>query len=132
MLLQISRSWADSATYDERLRRHRLHSPAAEPAERTGLDGGELERWDDVSRTLHVPFHSGVISRFEGAGISPNRTGPEYRRRYGDIRSLDRILEAEGDTVNRVRAGRGRGCRPWRRGGCPRRWCRPAGRHRPA
>ncbi len=29
-----------------------------------------------------------------------------YRARYGDIRRLDRILEAEGDTVNRYRASK--------------------------
>ncbi|RPF30893.1 hypothetical protein EDD92_0702 [Streptomyces sp. TLI_185] len=37
-----------------------------EPVERTGLDGGELEQWEDGSRTLQVPFHEGVISRFGG------------------------------------------------------------------
>ncbi|MFF7264999.1 glycoside hydrolase family 65 protein [Streptomyces sp. NPDC008159] len=152
MLLQISRFWADSATYDERLGRHRLrgvvgpdeyhdaYPGATEPglddnaytnvtaawvltrtldvlralpeprrrelAERTGLDGGELERWEDVSRTLHVPFHSGVISQFEGYGDLAELDWPQYRRRYGDIRRLDRILEAEGDTVNRYQASK--------------------------
>ncbi|MEV8592740.1 glycosyl hydrolase family 65 protein [Streptomyces sp. NPDC052012] len=74
--------------------------------ERTGLDGGELEHWEEVSRTLHVPFHEGVISQFEGYGELAELDWPAYRRRYGDIRRLDRILEAEGDTVNRYQASK--------------------------
>lgn len=77
-----------------------------ELAERIGLDRSELERWEDVSRTLHVPFHRGVISQFEGYGDLAELPWPEYRQRYGDIRRLDRILEAEGDTVNRYQASK--------------------------
>ncbi|MGI5373078.1 glycoside hydrolase family 65 protein [Streptomyces sp. CA-251387] len=77
-----------------------------ELVERAGLDGGELERWDDVSRTLHVPFHDGVISQFAGYGDLAELDWNAYRGRYGDIRRLDRILEAEGDTVNRYKASK--------------------------
>ncbi|PWI13254.1 trehalose 6-phosphate phosphorylase [Streptomyces sp. Act143] len=77
-----------------------------ELVERTGLDGGELEVWEDVSRTLHVPFHAGVISQFEGYGDLAELDWDGYRRRYGDIRRLDRILEAEGDSVNRYQASK--------------------------
>ncbi|MER7572591.1 glycosyl hydrolase family 65 protein [Streptomyces sp. NPDC126514] len=77
-----------------------------ELAERTGLDGSELEQWQEVSRMLHVPFHSGVISQFEGYGELAELPWNDYRRRYGDIRRLDRILEAEGDTVNRYQASK--------------------------
>ncbi|WP_328835257.1 glycoside hydrolase family 65 protein [Streptomyces europaeiscabiei] len=152
MLLQIARFWAESATWDESLGRHRIrgvvgpdeyhdaYPGAKEPGlddnaytnvtavwvltrtlevlralpeprrrelvERTGLDGGELEQWEDVSRTLHVPFHDGVVSQFEGYGDLAELDWDGYRKRYGDIRRLDRILEAEGDTVNRYRASK--------------------------
>ncbi|MFF4350050.1 glycoside hydrolase family 65 protein [Streptomyces sp. NPDC001530] len=152
MLLQIARFWADSATYDETLGRHRIrgvvgpdeyhdaYPDASEPGlddnaytnvtaawvlartlevlralpeprrrelvERTGLDGGELEQWEDVSRTLHVPFHDDVISQFDGYGDLAELDWDGYRDRYGDIRRLDRILEAEGDTVNRYQASK--------------------------
>ncbi|MDQ1034449.1 trehalose/maltose hydrolase-like predicted phosphorylase [Streptomyces sp. V3I8] len=152
MLLQIARFWADSATYDENLGRHRIlgvvgpdeyHDayPGAEKpglddnaytnvtaawvltralevlenlpeprrrelVERTALDGGEIELWEDVSRTLHVPFHDGVISQFEGYGTLDELDWDGYRKRYGDIRRLDRILEAEGDSVNRYQASK--------------------------
>ncbi|MFE9773725.1 glycoside hydrolase family 65 protein [Streptomyces sp. NPDC005931] len=152
MLLQIARFWADSATWDDDLGRHRIRGvvgpdeyhdayPGAATAglddnaytnvtaawvltrtlellralpeprrrelvERTGLDGGELEQWEDVSRTLYVPFHDGVISQFEGYGDLAELDWATYRERYGDIRRLDRILEAEGDTVNRYKASK--------------------------
>ncbi|MER6289791.1 glycoside hydrolase family 65 protein [Streptomyces sviceus] len=152
MLLQIARFWADSATWDDRLGRHRIkgvvgpdeyheaYPDAPEPglddnaytnvtaawvltrtlellrtlpeprwrelAERTGLDDGELEQWEDVSRTLRVPFHDGVISQFEGYGDLAELDWDGYRKRYDDIRRLDRILEAEGDTVNRYQASK--------------------------
>ena len=152
MLLQIARFWADSATWDEQLGRHRIRGvmgpdeyhdayPGApdpglddnaytnvtaawvltraldvlrtlpeprrrELAERTGLDDGELEQWEDVSRTLHVPFHDGIVSQFEGYGDLAELDWEGYRERYGDIRRLDRILEAEGDTVNRYKASK--------------------------
>ncbi|MBN0043722.1 glycoside hydrolase family 65 protein [Streptomyces actuosus] len=77
-----------------------------ELVERIGLDGGEREQWEDVSRTLHVPFHEGVISQFAGYGDLAELDWDGYRERYGDIRRLDRILEAEGDTVNRYQASK--------------------------
>jgi trehalose/maltose hydrolase-like predicted phosphorylase len=77
-----------------------------ELAERTDLDDSELQQWEDVSRTLHIPFHRGVISQFEGYGDLAELDWDGYRERYGDIRRLDRILEAEGDTVNRYQASK--------------------------
>ncbi|MEU0439273.1 glycosyl hydrolase family 65 protein [Streptomyces sp. NPDC006186] len=74
--------------------------------ERTGPDDAERERWEEVSRTLHVPFHRGVISQFEGYGDLAELDWDGYRDRYGDIRRLDRILEAEGDTPNRYQASK--------------------------
>ncbi|MFG3270019.1 glycoside hydrolase family 65 protein [Streptomyces luteogriseus] len=152
MLVQIARFWADSATWDEKLGRHRIRgvvgpdeyhdaypgsrSPGLddnaytnvtaawvltrtlevlrdlpeprrrELLERAALDGGELERWEEVSRTLHVPFHDGVVSQFQGYGDLAELDWKGYGKRYDDIRRLDRILEAEGDTVNRYKASK--------------------------
>ncbi|MFF9125441.1 glycoside hydrolase family 65 protein [Streptomyces sp. NPDC014889] len=151
-LFEIARFWADSATWDERLGRHRLlgvmgpdeyhdaYPDAERPGlddnaytnvtaawvldralrtlrvlpeprrrelvERTGVDDAEFDHWEHVSRTLHVPFHDGVISQFEGYGGLAEFDWAGYRERYGDIRRLDRILEAEGDSVNRYKASK--------------------------
>ncbi|MFE7408921.1 glycoside hydrolase family 65 protein [Streptomyces laurentii] len=78
----------------------------AELRDLMALDTTEIERWEDVSRRLYVPFHQGVVSQFEGYGELAELDWPGYAERYGDIRRLDRILEAEGDTVNRYQASK--------------------------
>ncbi|WP_409474142.1 glycoside hydrolase family 65 protein [Streptomyces sp. HC307] len=100
----VTASWVLSRTLELL---HGLPEPRRrELAERTGLDDDELERWEEVSRTLHVPFHEGVISQFDGYGDLAELDWHRYRQEYGDIRRLDRILEAEGDTVNRYQASK--------------------------
>ena len=68
--------------------------------ETLGLMRQELDRWEDVSRKMFVPFHDGVISQFEGYERLEELDWEDYRARYGDIQRLDRILEAEGDSPN--------------------------------
>ncbi|WP_338702699.1 glycosyl hydrolase family 65 protein [Streptomyces sp. Q6] len=77
-----------------------------ELTERIAFDGGEAELWRDVSQSLYVPFHGGVISQFEGYERLAELDWDTYRKKYRDIRRLDRILEAEGDTVNRYQASK--------------------------
>ncbi|MEV7782452.1 glycosyl hydrolase family 65 protein [Kitasatospora sp. NPDC088351] len=74
--------------------------------ERLALDSAELDRWQDVGRRLHVPFHDGVLSQFDGYQRLDELDWTAYRHRYPDLRRLDRILEAEGDTVNRYRVSK--------------------------
>ncbi|MEV6833017.1 glycosyl hydrolase family 65 protein [Streptomyces sp. NPDC051133] len=77
-----------------------------ELTEGAGLEEDEPARWEEISRSLHIPFHDGVISQFEGYGDLTELDWEGYRKRYDDIRRLDRILEAEGDTVNRYKASK--------------------------
>ncbi|MFE0464569.1 glycoside hydrolase family 65 protein [Kitasatospora sp. NPDC058965] len=74
--------------------------------ERLALDDGELDRWQEIGRRLYVPFHDGVPSQFDGYERLAELDWAAYRQRYPDLRRLDRILEAEGDTVNRYRASK--------------------------
>jgi trehalose/maltose hydrolase-like predicted phosphorylase len=66
----------------------------------------ELDRWDEISRTMFIPFHDGVISQFEGYEELEELDWKGYRERYGNIERLDRILEAEEDTPNRYKASK--------------------------
>lgn len=70
------------------------------------LHDDELAHWDRVSRRMFVPFHDGVISQFEGYGELKELDWDHYRDKYGNIQRLDRILEAEGDDVNRYKASK--------------------------
>jgi alpha,alpha-trehalase len=70
------------------------------------LDADELDRWEQVTRRMFVPFHDGVISQFEGYSELAELDWDGYRQRYGNIQRLDRILEAENDSVNNYKASK--------------------------
>jgi alpha,alpha-trehalase len=71
------------------------------------LDDAELAHWDSVSRRLAVPFVEGdLIAQFEGYAALAELDWDGLRARYDNIQRLDRILEAEGDTPNRYKAGK--------------------------
>ncbi|MDA2891231.1 trehalose-phosphatase [Mycolicibacterium sp. BiH015] len=74
--------------------------------EKLGIDDDELVRWEDVSRRMFVPFHDGVISQFEGYERLRELDWETYRTRYGDLRRLDRILDAENDSTNNYKAAK--------------------------
>ena len=80
---------------------------AEELREQLAVTDDELAHWDDVSRRLKVVFHDdGIPSQFEGYADLEEFDWGGYRERYGDIQRLDRILEAEDDTVNRYKASK--------------------------
>ena len=84
--------------------------------ETLGIHGRELDRWDEVSRRMYVPFHCPdptaalrgceVISQFEGYDDLAELDWQGLRERYGNIQRLDRILEAQNDSVNRYKASK--------------------------
>lgn len=78
----------------------------SELLEKLAVRPSEPQHWQDVAARIYVPFHDGVISQFEGYERLAELDWDHYRRCYGDIQRLDRILEAEGDDVNRYRAAK--------------------------
>jgi trehalose-phosphatase len=74
--------------------------------EKIALTDNELTRWEHVSRRMFVPFHDGMISQFEGYDQLTELDWDTYRTRYGNVQRLDRILEAEGDDVNRYKVSK--------------------------
>ncbi|MGW2091269.1 glycoside hydrolase family 65 protein [Promicromonospora sukumoe] len=74
---------------------------------RLALGDDETDLFERVGRRMRVVFHGdGVLSQFEGYDRLAELDWPAYRARYGSIRRLDRILEAEGDSVNRYQASK--------------------------
>jgi alpha,alpha-trehalase len=64
----------------------------------------ELKRWEKITRKMKVPFHGeGIISQFEGYDELLEFDWEGYRKKYGNIHRLDRILEAENDSPNRYK-----------------------------
>jgi alpha,alpha-trehalase len=74
---------------------------------RTGVTDEELARWQDMTHKMFVPFHGdGIISQFEGYEGLEELDWDAYRRRYGNIQRLDRILRAEGDSTDRYKVSK--------------------------
>ncbi len=72
-----------------------------------GVGAEEPSRWDAVASLMYVPVRSdGIICQFEGYDDLAELPWDDYRGRYGDIRRLDRILEAEGDSPNHYKASK--------------------------
>ena len=77
-----------------------------ELSEELCLTPEEIERFDDMSRRMFVPFHDSVISQFEGYERLERLDLDAYRENYGDIHRMDRILKAEDDTPNRYQVSK--------------------------
>ncbi|WP_447043910.1 glycoside hydrolase family 65 protein [Vreelandella sp. H-I2] len=78
-----------------------------ELAESLSLSDDDVRDWISIGQKLFVPFNEeGIPSQFEGYEHLLEFDWAGYRERYGDIHRLDRILDAEGDTVNRYKASK--------------------------
>ncbi|MDD5447895.1 MAG: trehalose-phosphatase, partial [Actinomycetota bacterium] len=74
---------------------------------RLAIEDSEIAKWREISRKMYIPFHDdGIISQFEGYDDLMEFDWEGYRKRYGNIQRLDRILEAEGDTTNRYKVSK--------------------------
>lgn len=74
---------------------------------RLGVSESEMATWEEISRKLAVPHsEDGIISQFEGYEDLEELDWDDYRKRFESIGRLDRILEAEGDTINRYKASK--------------------------
>jgi alpha,alpha-trehalase len=79
----------------------------SELREALDLRDEELVRWDRIGRKLVVPFHGdGIVSQFEGYEALEELDWERYREAHGKHMRLDRVLEAEGDDVNRYQASK--------------------------
>ncbi|MCF7895341.1 MAG: response regulator [Candidatus Omnitrophica bacterium] len=62
-----------------------------------GITEKELRRWDDITKKMKVVIDkNGIISQFEGYFNLKEINWFFYRKKYKNIRRMDRILKAEG------------------------------------
>lgn len=97
--------WVLQRTFEllELLPEHARHDACAE----LDVTSAELDRWKDLTRRMFVPFHGDdIISQFAGYDELEELDWDGYRKRYGDIHRLDRILHGEGDTPNRYKVAK--------------------------
>ena len=83
------------------------HDRRQELTTRLEIDHAEIERWQAISRKMRVVFHGdGIISQFEGYEELAEFDWDGCAQKYGDIHRLDRILEAEGGSINSYKASK--------------------------
>lgn len=71
------------------------------------ISNKEIELWQKISKKIYVPFiEDGIIAQFEGYDKLEEFPWQEYTDKYGDIHRLDRILEKEGNDVNKYKASK--------------------------
>ena len=69
----------------------------------------EIQRWREICKLMFIPFLDPVgpvISQFEGYEKLQELDWKKYRKTEDDVLRLDRILESEGDDVNRYKASK--------------------------
>jgi alpha,alpha-trehalase len=66
----------------------------------------DLVRWENISRNIFIPFiqKGRIIEQFEGFDQLQDLDWEKYHSRYGENLRLDRILEKEGDDVQKYKA----------------------------
>jgi alpha,alpha-trehalase len=71
------------------------------------IDAKELQRWNEITHKMTIKFHGdGIISQFEGFENLEEFPWEEYRKKYGDIQRLDRILKAEDDSPDHYKVAK--------------------------
>ena len=59
----------------------------------------ELVYWAEITEKMTVVFHADqIISQFQGYEDLKELDWDEYKKKYGVISRLDRILRSEGDS----------------------------------
>jgi len=65
------------------------------------IEDRELEIFQKMSKRMKLVFHGdGILSQFEGYDKLKEFDWAGYKKKYGNIQRVDRILEKEGDSAN--------------------------------
>ena len=66
------------------------------------ISRSDLRVWQEISKKIYLPLDesTGLLHQFEGSDKLKKLDWEFYRKKYGNIQRIDRILEAEGDDVN--------------------------------
>jgi beta-phosphoglucomutase family hydrolase len=78
-----------------------------ELVERLNLSEGEIERWNDiVSRINLVISEDGIIAQYDGYFDLKELDWDMYKKKYGNIYRMDRLLKAEGLTPDEFKVAK--------------------------
>jgi alpha,alpha-trehalase len=75
--------------------------------EKLKLRSEETKRWIDITYKMMISFQDGgIINQFEGYEDLEEFDWDGYRKKYGNIERLDRVLKAEGDSPDRYKVSK--------------------------
>jgi len=65
--------------------------------DKTGLTEAELHKWQDISKKMNIVISDeGILAQYDGYFDLKKLDWEAYRKKYGNIHRMDRILKAEG------------------------------------
>ncbi len=74
---------------------------------KVGFDEKTLSRWKDIVKKMYIPFiENDIILQFDGFDKLKELDWERYKKKYGEVLRLDRILEKEGDSPNNYKASK--------------------------
>lgn len=75
--------------------------------QKLNISQDELKLWKDISQKMNVIINSGgIISQFEGYFDLKELNWQAYKKKYGNIQRMDRILKAEGKSPNQYKVAK--------------------------
>lgn len=71
------------------------------------IEPEEIGRWKEISSKIYLPIREDhIINQFDGYNKLKEFDWEAYKKKYGDIQRLDRILKAENDSTNQYQVGK--------------------------
>lgn len=87
---------------------HRMSGPDKQSVfERLRLTPGEIERWNDIASRLNlVVSDEGIMAQYDGYFDLKELDFDAYRKKYGNIYRMDRLLKAEGKSPDEFKVAK--------------------------
>ncbi|GAB4311752.1 MAG: beta-phosphoglucomutase family hydrolase [Bacteroidales bacterium] len=79
---------------------------AKELRNKLNLSDEEIEKWEDIRRKLRLVIDDGIIAQYDGYFDLEELDWDYYRKKYGNIYRMDRILKAEGKSPDRYKVAK--------------------------
>lgn len=74
-------------------------------AQKVGFEKQTIALWKEIVKNMYIPFvEDEIILQFDGFNELKDLDWKKYRKKYGEVLRLDRILEKEGDSPNNYKA----------------------------
>ena len=74
--------------------------------EKLKLSKKELERWKDISKNLKIVIKDNILAQYDGYFDLKELDWDYYRKKYGNISRMDRLLKAEGKSADEYKVAK--------------------------